>query len=31
MVAGTDVIQGGVYVNQKPDENVIKLQATVAF
>jgi hypothetical protein len=31
LVAGTDVIQGGTYVGQKPDMDVIKLQATVAF
>jgi hypothetical protein len=32
LVAGTDVIQGnGGYAGQKPDQNVIKLQATVAF
>jgi len=31
LVAGTDVIQGGTYSNQKPDMDVIKLQATVAF
>jgi hypothetical protein len=31
LVAGTDVIQGGTYQGQKPDMDVIKLQATVAF
>jgi hypothetical protein len=31
LVAGTDVVQGGAYFGKKPDENVIKLQATVAF
>ncbi len=31
LVAGTDVVQGGAYAFQKPDQNVIKLQATVAF
>jgi hypothetical protein len=31
LVAGTDVIQGGTYSGQKPDMDVIKLQATVAF
>jgi hypothetical protein len=31
LVAGTDVIQRGAYFGQKPDMDVIKLQATVAF
>jgi hypothetical protein len=31
LVAGTDVIQGGTYAGQKPDMDVIKLQATIAF
>ena len=31
LVAGTDVVQGGKYQGTKPDENVIKLQATIAF
>jgi hypothetical protein len=31
LVAGTDVVQGGAYAFQKPDENVIKLQAQIAF
>jgi hypothetical protein len=31
LVAGTEVLQGGLYAGKKPDENVIKLQATVAF
>jgi hypothetical protein len=31
LVAGTDVIQGGTYAGKKPDMDVIKLQATVAF
>ena len=31
MVAGSDVIQGGTYNGWKPDMDVIKLQATVAF
>jgi len=31
LIAGNDVIQGGTYANQKPDMDVIKLQATVAF
>jgi hypothetical protein len=31
LVAGTDVLQGGTYGGKKPDEDVVKLQATVAF
>jgi hypothetical protein len=33
LVIGSDVIQGGTgpYNGMKPDENVVKLQATVAF
>jgi hypothetical protein len=31
LVAGSDVIQGGTYNGKKPDMDVIKLQATVAF
>jgi len=31
LVAGAGVVQGGTYFGKKPDENVIKLQATVAF
>jgi hypothetical protein len=31
LVAGTNVVQGGTYFGQKPDENVIKLQAQIAF
>jgi hypothetical protein len=32
LVAGTDVIQNvGPYFNKKPDENVIKLQASIVF
>ncbi len=31
MVAGSDIIQGGPYAGQKPDMDVVKLQATVAF
>lgn len=31
LVAGSDVIQGGAYAGKKPDMDVIKLQATVAF
>jgi len=31
LVAGNDVIQGGTYQGKKPDMDVIKLQATVAF
>ncbi len=31
LVAGNDIIQSGTYQGQKPDMDVIKLQATVAF
>jgi hypothetical protein len=31
LVAGTDILQGGPYSGKKPDENVVKLQAEVAF
>jgi hypothetical protein len=31
LIAGNDIIQGGTYAGQKPDMDVIKLQATVAF
>lgn len=31
MVAGSDIIQGGPYAGAKPDMDVIKLQASVAF
>jgi len=31
LVAGADVVQGGAYAGKKPDMDVIKLQATVAF
>jgi hypothetical protein len=31
LVAGNDVVQGGTYARTKPDMDVIKLQATVAF
>jgi hypothetical protein len=31
MVAGSDIIQSGPYAGQKPDMDVVKLQATVAF
>jgi len=31
LVAGANVVQEGPYSGMKPDENVIKLQATVAF
>lgn len=31
LIAGSDVIQGGTYAGAKPDMDVIKLQATVAF
>jgi hypothetical protein len=31
LVAGTDVIQGGIYNGQKPDANVLKLQAQIVF
>jgi hypothetical protein len=31
LVAGNDVIQAGPYANMTPDENVVKLQADIAF
>lgn len=31
LVAGSEIIQNGRYAGLKPDENVVKLQATVAF
>jgi hypothetical protein len=31
LVAGSDIIQGGPYSGQKPDMDVVRLQATVAF
>jgi hypothetical protein len=31
LVAGSDVIQGGTYSGKKPDQDVVKLQATIAF
>jgi hypothetical protein len=31
LVAGNDIIQSGTYVDKKPDMDVVKLQATVAF
>lgn len=31
LVAGNDIIQGGPYTGHKPDADVVKLQATVAF
>jgi hypothetical protein len=31
LVAGSDIIQGGTYAGHKPDMDVVKLQATVAF
>ncbi len=31
LVAGNDTIQGGVYSKQKPDMDVVKVQATVSF
>jgi hypothetical protein len=31
LVAGADILQGGAYSGKKPDENVVKLQAEVAF
>jgi hypothetical protein len=31
LVAGNDVIQAGPYAGQKPDANVVKLQAEIAF
>jgi hypothetical protein len=30
-VAGSEILQSGAYVNKKPDMDVIKLQASVAF
>jgi hypothetical protein len=31
LVAGSDIVQRGSYALKKPDENVIKLQAQIAF
>jgi len=31
LVAGSNIVQGGPYTGQKPDMDVIKVQATVAF
>lgn len=31
LVAGSDVIQGGAYAQKKPDMDILKLQASVAF
>ncbi len=31
LVAGSDIIQGGTYAGQKPDMDVVRLQASVAF
>jgi len=31
LVAGSDIVQGGPYSGDKPDMDVVKLQATVAF
>ena len=31
LVAGSDTVQGGPYAGQKPDMDVIKLQASAAF
>ena len=31
MVAGSDIVQGGTYTGDKPDMDVVKLQAEVAF
>ena len=31
LVAGTNVLQQGAYQGTTPDENVIKLQADIAF
>jgi hypothetical protein len=31
LVAGSDIVQGGAYAGHKPDMDVVKLQATVAF
>jgi hypothetical protein len=30
-VAGSNVLQEGPYANMTPDENVVKIQAEVAF
>jgi len=31
LVAGSDVLQQGPYAGKKPDENIVKLQADIAF
>lgn len=31
LVAGSNIIQGGPYTDEKPDENVIKIQAEITF
>jgi hypothetical protein len=31
LVAGSDIIQGGPYAGERPDMDVVKLQATIAF
>lgn len=31
LVAGSDIVQGGPYAGQKPDMDVVRVQATVAF
>ena len=31
LVAGSDIVQGGTYAGHKPDMDVVRLQATVAF
>ena len=31
IVAGSDIIQGGVYANSKPDQDVVKVQADIHF
>ena len=31
LVAGSDIVQGGTYAGHKPDMDVVRLQATIAF
>ena len=31
LVAGNDILQNGPYAQKKPDEDVVKLQADIAF
>jgi hypothetical protein len=30
-VAGSDIVQGGTYAGYKPDMDVVRLQASIAF